>query len=94
MAAEAAAVNLCGRIARPPFLALVAATGPDKGWPSGPKPSGAFRHACKSARGRRSEANELEEVEDWIRGGSEKFCMEEVPSGMKRTWIKFFPSGF
>lgn len=45
MAADAAAVSLCGRIARPPFLAFVGATGPESGWPSGPKPSGAFRHA-------------------------------------------------
>lgn len=48
MAAVAAAVSLCGRIASPPFLAFVGAIGPDKGWPSGPKPSGAFRHACES----------------------------------------------
>lgn len=31
MAADAAAVSLCGRIARPPFLALVADTGPVSG---------------------------------------------------------------
>lgn len=71
MAAEAAAVNLCGRIARPPFLALVAATGPARGRPSGPKPSGAFRQAWELASVCAANASERDD-EEGVRHGQEQ----------------------
>ena len=44
------AVNLWGRIDSPPLLPLVDGMGPPAGVPSGPRPSGALRQACASAK--------------------------------------------
>jgi hypothetical protein len=65
-------------MASPPFLAFVAGTGPVRGCPSGPYPSGALRHACKRQRRKRSDSA--------IQHG----CFVDA----EPTWIRFLPSAF